>query len=133
MNGESFHEPRPEGPVSRVERQLAIAQEITHIGSWEWDARTNAVRWSDELYRIYGLEPQSMEITFDTFLAAFTRRPRSHVGSAVAAGFASGGALRVPGADRATGRLGPPPRHDGRSRPRRRRRRSSASSARAAT
>ena len=50
--------------VTRIERQLAVAQQITHIGSWEWDVRTNVVSWSDELYRIYGLEPQSCEITF---------------------------------------------------------------------
>jgi len=52
-----------------LERQLATAQQITHIGSWEWDMRTNAVVWSDELYRIYGLEPQSCTITFESFLA----------------------------------------------------------------
>jgi PAS domain S-box-containing protein len=55
--------------ASRIERQLALAQQITHVGSWEWDARTGAVAWSDELYRIYGLEPQSSEVTFESFLA----------------------------------------------------------------
>jgi PAS domain S-box-containing protein len=54
---------------ARVERQLAMAQQITHIGSWGWNVRTNAVEWSDELYRIYGLEPQSIDITFESFLA----------------------------------------------------------------
>jgi PAS domain S-box-containing protein len=51
------------------ERLLATAQQITHIGSWEWTLSTNQVVWSDELYRIYGLEPQSCGITFETFLA----------------------------------------------------------------
>ena len=53
-----------EAKLRHVERQLAVVQQLTHIGSWEWDMRTNAVAWSDELYRIYGLEPQSCEITF---------------------------------------------------------------------
>src|SRR6266404_9102471 len=52
----------------RSEKQLASAQQITHIGSWDWDVRANVVTWSDELYRIYGLEPQSCEITFEGFL-----------------------------------------------------------------
>ena len=43
----------------RLERQLDAAQQITHIGSWEWDLATGAVTWSDELYRIYGLAPRS--------------------------------------------------------------------------
>jgi PAS domain S-box-containing protein len=55
--------------VARVQRQLATIQAITHIGSWEWDARTNAVEWSDELYRIYGFEPRSRPITYDFFLS----------------------------------------------------------------
>jgi PAS domain S-box-containing protein len=55
--------------VARIERQLAAAQAITHIGSWEWDVRTNAVEWSDELYRIYGLEPRSRPITYEYFLS----------------------------------------------------------------
>lgn len=44
------------------------AQKLTHIGNWSWDVVTNKVHWSDEMYRIYGLDPQSEEITFDRFL-----------------------------------------------------------------
>jgi PAS domain S-box-containing protein len=55
--------------TARLEHQLEMAQQITHIGSWEWDPRTEVVTWSNELYRIYGLEPRSCEITFPTFLA----------------------------------------------------------------
>jgi PAS domain S-box-containing protein len=90
VNRESFHEPRPEGPVSRVERQLATAQAITHMGSWEWNAKTNVVRWSDELYRIYGLEPHSCEITFDSFLARLHPEDRDRTQGAVTAAIARG-------------------------------------------
>ncbi len=54
--------------TARLERQLSVTQQLTHIGSWEWDVATNTVSWSDELYRIYGLEPKSIEITLETFL-----------------------------------------------------------------
>src|SRR6188768_4585157 len=53
----------------RLERQLDAAQQITHIGSWEWDLATGAVTWSDEMYRIYGLAPRSCAITLEGFLA----------------------------------------------------------------
>lgn len=33
------------------------AQSITHIGNYVWNLETNALSWSEELYRIYGLEP----------------------------------------------------------------------------
>ncbi|WP_395746108.1 ATP-binding protein [Prosthecobacter sp.] len=40
-------------------RQLREAQQLSHIGSWYWDARTDASTGSEELYRIYGLDPAS--------------------------------------------------------------------------
>jgi diguanylate cyclase (GGDEF)-like protein/PAS domain S-box-containing protein len=52
----------------KSERQLADAQEIAHVGSFEWEIETDTVRWSDELYRIYGLKPREFEATFAAFL-----------------------------------------------------------------
>ena len=40
--------------------RLSRAQQIAHVGDWEWDIATNAVHWSDELYRIYGYEPREV-------------------------------------------------------------------------
>jgi PAS domain S-box-containing protein len=42
--------------------QLAQAQRLAHIGSWDWDLRTNAVTWSDELYHIFGLRPGTISV-----------------------------------------------------------------------
>ena len=39
------------------EAELADAQGIAHVGSWIWDIEEDKVYWSDELYRIYGMEP----------------------------------------------------------------------------
>jgi PAS domain S-box-containing protein len=52
----------------RREQQLQLAQGIAHIGSWEWDLETNAVSWSDEMYRIYGLDPGSWDLNYGEFL-----------------------------------------------------------------
>ncbi|MBC7487400.1 MAG: PAS domain S-box protein [Cytophagaceae bacterium] len=41
------------------------AQAITHIGNWIWEMSTGEMYWSDELYRIYGLEPQAEIMTFE--------------------------------------------------------------------
>ena len=38
--------------------KLEEAQRIAHVGYWEWDLTLNRVIWSDETYRIYGLQPQ---------------------------------------------------------------------------
>jgi diguanylate cyclase (GGDEF)-like protein/PAS domain S-box-containing protein len=55
--------------IRRREQQLSEAQKITHLGSWEWDATTGQVGWSDELYRICGLEPEQVPASLASFLA----------------------------------------------------------------
>lgn len=38
-------------------RRLDAAQRIAHVGTWEWDIVSGDIFWSDELYRIFGLQP----------------------------------------------------------------------------
>jgi PAS domain S-box-containing protein len=49
--------------LQKREQQLSEAQQIAHLGSWDVDVETHIATWSDESYRIYGLEPQSEELT----------------------------------------------------------------------
>lgn len=51
------------------EALLAEAQEIAHIGHWEWDIDTNKLIWSPELYRIYGFAEDDLEVTYEMYLA----------------------------------------------------------------
>ncbi len=48
--------------------QLAEAQWLAHIGSWEWDITSDTIEWSDELYRILGLGPQEFEASYEKYL-----------------------------------------------------------------
>ena len=52
----------------RSEAQLAEAQHIAQLGSYEWDARTFSVRRSTELCRIFGLRADEFAPTFDAYL-----------------------------------------------------------------
>jgi PAS domain-containing protein len=38
---------------------LADAEEAAHMGSWTWDVATDTVTWSDNLFRLFGRDPQS--------------------------------------------------------------------------
>ena len=49
--------------------QLAEAQSIAHLGNWNWNIKDNILNWSDEIYRIFGLEPQSFGATYEAFIA----------------------------------------------------------------
>ncbi|MBI5951154.1 MAG: PAS domain S-box protein [Chloroflexi bacterium] len=50
------------------EQRLERAQEIAHLGSWEFDLENNRLTWSDEVYHIFGLRPQEFEATYEAFL-----------------------------------------------------------------
>jgi PAS domain S-box-containing protein len=56
---------RSEEKLKQSENQLAEAQHLAHVGSWDWDLRTNKVTWSDEHYRIFGLEPGTIMVAGD--------------------------------------------------------------------
>ncbi|OUL22397.1 hypothetical protein BV378_24880 [Nostoc sp. RF31YmG] len=46
-----------EDALRRSERNLLEAQRVGHIGSWEWDITTQTGIWSEELFRIQGIDP----------------------------------------------------------------------------
>lgn len=58
---------RAEEQLRLSEGQLAESQRLAHIGSWNWDLRTNVVKWSAELYRIHGVDPNTFEPTVQIF------------------------------------------------------------------
>lgn len=57
-----------EEQLRESERRLAEAQRAGRLGSFEWEIQRDRVTWTDELYRIYGLEPGSQELTYAAFL-----------------------------------------------------------------
>lgn len=48
--------------------QIEQIQEIAHLGSWQLDVSTGQMIWSDEVYRIFGLLPQELSVTYGVFL-----------------------------------------------------------------
>ncbi|MDT8447418.1 MAG: ATP-binding protein [bacterium] len=54
--------------LRQSESRLEKAQEIGQLGHWHWDIRTGALTWSNQIYRIFGLEPQAFKATYQAFL-----------------------------------------------------------------
>ena len=69
------------------ERQLAAAQAIAHVGSWEWHIPTNRVTWSDELCRMYGHPPGSAG-SYEAFVRLIHPDDRERVERIIAQGLA---------------------------------------------
>ena len=65
---EITHLKRVEQELREATRLLADGQRITNTGSWAWDLIDGRVRWSQELYRIFGYD-RHPEPTFEAFLA----------------------------------------------------------------
>ena len=76
--------------LARRQSQLANAQSIAGLGSWEWDVATDTLEWSDELCRIHGLEPGTQPTTFAGFKALLHPDDRGMVEAAVAEAHATG-------------------------------------------
>jgi PAS domain S-box-containing protein len=54
--------------LKESEQKLEEAQRIAHLAHWERDLKTNIIRWSDELFRIFGLTPKASGLHFSQFL-----------------------------------------------------------------
>jgi PAS domain S-box-containing protein len=67
---------------------LAEAQRLSHLGSWEWDIARNRVSWSDELYRLYGVEQASGPMTYESYLERIHPEDLQHVRSTVGDAYA---------------------------------------------
>ncbi len=66
-----------EEELRQNEELLRKAQEIAHLGSWSWDLATDQLSWSEEMYRIYGIDPGS-SLTFETLLDVIHPDDREH-------------------------------------------------------
>jgi len=69
---------------------LSEAQRLAQLGSWSWDVVSNRVTWSDGLYGIYGIAPESFGGTFDAFMAFIHPQDRPMVHANIDAALASG-------------------------------------------
>ncbi|MDP3711386.1 MAG: EAL domain-containing protein [Mycobacteriales bacterium] len=65
--------------LSNQVRHLVAAQRISRVGSYDFEIATGTNRWSDELYRIYGREPQSFNASYEVFLSMLHPADREHV------------------------------------------------------
>lgn len=72
-----------EEKIRLSETRLAEAQRIAHLGNWNWDIANNTLSWSDEIYRIFGLQPREFGATYEAFLRSVHPDDREPVERAV--------------------------------------------------
>jgi PAS domain S-box-containing protein len=65
--------------LTKKSKQLAEAQQLAHIGSWELNTSDLSIKWSDELYRIYGVMPENFIPTVEKFMEFIHPDDAEHV------------------------------------------------------
>jgi two-component system sensor histidine kinase/response regulator len=60
-----------EEKLKQSEQQLAEAQRLAHIGSWNLDLTTNTLTWSEEHYLIFGVDPNEFDLSYDAAVMEF--------------------------------------------------------------
>jgi PAS domain S-box-containing protein len=65
------------------EGRLAEAQEVAHIGSWEWTVSEDRLWWSDELHRMFGVDRASFTQRYEAFSEILHPEDREHVDARV--------------------------------------------------
>jgi PAS domain S-box-containing protein len=80
-----------EAKLKASEMALAEAQRLAHIGSWSFEIKTKTITWSDELFRMFGRDPQGSEPDYAKYLNHYIHpddRPilENHVAIAITEG-----------------------------------------------
>ena len=79
--------------MERAHSDLATAQSLSNIGSWDWDPAGSTVWWSDELYRIVGRTPGDFTPTLHAFLGYVIPADRDRVATLIGHAVDTRGAL----------------------------------------
>lgn len=80
INFRDIHERKlAEAELKKNRDMLEEAQRMGHIGHMEWQGENKPLVCSDELYRILGLEPQSIPISRNTFASMLTNEERQRL------------------------------------------------------
>ncbi len=68
VNRDVTERKKREDEIKKSQIQLIEAQQIAHIGSWEWTINTDTIWCSEELCNIFGLNTSIHEISLNEFL-----------------------------------------------------------------
>jgi PAS domain S-box-containing protein len=81
---------RTEEALRKRDAELAEAQRLARVGSWQWDPKTDTVQWSKELYRIAGRDPSLPAVSYKEHSSLYTTESWERLQCAVEEALRSG-------------------------------------------
>jgi PAS domain S-box-containing protein len=79
LTRENLERRQAEECLRKSQGQLALAQQIARMGSWEWNLVDNKVQWSEETQRLYGRNPGDVSDTMDACMERIHPEDRQRV------------------------------------------------------
>jgi PAS domain S-box-containing protein len=79
-----------EQALARKDQELLETQRLAGLGSWRWEVATDTHTWSEETYRIYGLDPALPALTYPAVQRLFTPETWAQLTAAVETALAAG-------------------------------------------
>jgi diguanylate cyclase (GGDEF)-like protein/PAS domain S-box-containing protein len=73
-----------------VTHRMESAQKLAHFGNWEWDIGEDRLTWSEELYRIFGVDREKFSANFEAYLDLVHPHDRTRVNETIQAAIANG-------------------------------------------
>jgi signal transduction histidine kinase len=86
---------RAEDELRRSAARLVEAERLAHLGSWELDPDSRQLIWSEEMYRIFNVDPEKFKPTLDNVLAMVHPDDLEQVKNRVKESISSGQAYRL--------------------------------------
>lgn len=75
---------RAEEAARASEERLRLARAAAGIGLWDWDVQKSELVWSDETYRVHGLEPGAVTPSYETWFATMHPDDRERMAREIA-------------------------------------------------
>jgi PAS domain S-box-containing protein len=79
-----------ESELADLVARVASAQQLASMGDYDWHIASDTNRWSDQLYRIYGFEPQTFNASYERFLARIHPDDRERIQAIHQTAYATG-------------------------------------------
>ena len=84
-----------EASLADLRARVDSAQQLANMGDYDWEIATDTNSWSDQLYRIYGYEPQSFDASYERFLSMIHPDDREHIEAIHQQAYQTGGGYQM--------------------------------------
>jgi signal transduction histidine kinase len=81
--------------LDKTQQSLSKAQEIAHLGNWEWELLTDRVTWSEEMYHLFERPREQGPLVYERFAELFDPADRARVMEPIERALKAGEPFRI--------------------------------------